>query len=102
MDYIAFGYRVRYFRQQKHLTQSELAELADISHSFMGHIERGSRVASLETLMRLCSVLDVTPNDLLGGEIAVESAGLPERISLSPQYLLQGIVNLLRMQEQGE
>ncbi len=99
MDYITFGRRVRHFRQQLHLTQEQLAERVGVSASFLGHIERGSRVASLETVMQLCAVLGVTPNDLLADEAILSRLELPQRVTLSPRKLLQDIALLLREQE---
>lgn len=65
MDYKDFGRQVRDMRRQQGLTQDKLAEKAGISASFLGHIERGSRKASLETLVQLCNTLNVTPQSLL-------------------------------------
>lgn len=96
MDCIAFGQRVRFFRVRKHLTQEQLAEMAEISVSFLGHIERGSRVASLDTLMQLCSALEVTPNDLLEDDLAGLRGGLPKYVTIMPDELLQNIAMLLR------
>lgn len=69
IDYKDFGNRIRNARRQFSLTQEELAEQIGISTSFMGHIERGSRVASLETLVALCNTLRVTPQYLLGASL---------------------------------
>lgn len=99
MDYTMLGRRIRRYRIEKHLTQEQLAEMADVSASFLGHIERGTRVASLETLMKLCAVLEVTPNDLLGDDLAAARADLPEQVMISPNELLQGIVLLLRKEK---
>lgn len=99
MDYIAFGQRIRRFRKQKRLTQEALAEQVGISASFMGHIERGSRIASIDTLMQLCHVLGVTPNDLLGSYSAVLYAELPEQIIVSPAAFIEEIVMLMEKQE---
>lgn len=99
MDYTMLGRRIRRYRIEKHLTQEQLAEMADVSASFLGHIERGTRVASLETLMKLCAVLQVTPNDLLGDDLAALRADLPEQVTISPNELLQGIVLLLRKEK---
>lgn len=52
VDYVALGQRIRSHRCALHLTQEELAERVGISASFLGHIERGSRVLSVETLWR--------------------------------------------------
>lgn len=99
MDYIAFGQRIRRIRKQNRLTQEELAEQAGISASFLGHIERGSRIASLETLMQLCRALAVSPNDLLGEPLTAQVGELPEVITISPAALMEGIATLLRKQK---
>lgn len=99
MDYIAFGQRIRHFRKHKCLTQESLSEQVGISASFLGHIERGSRIASLETLMHLCRALDVSPNDLLGCDVTATCGELPERISISPSLLLEDIAALLGKQK---
>ena len=51
MDYIDLGLKIRQLRRQKSMTQEQLAEMAGISPSFLGHIERGTRVASVDTLV---------------------------------------------------
>ena len=66
MDYAALGQRVRQIRHQKGLTQAGLAEKVDVSTSFIGHIERGTRIISLETFARLCRVLETDAGWLLG------------------------------------
>ena len=53
MDYRLLGARVQRARRINGLTQERLAEMAGISLSFMGHIERGTRKASVETLVAL-------------------------------------------------
>lgn len=65
VDYKDLGHRVRTLRRMKDLTQEELAEQLDISASFLGHIERGTRVASLDTFVALCNALKVPPQELL-------------------------------------
>ena len=63
--YRMVGKRVRQLRLQKKLTQEQLAERAGISTSFLGHIERGTRKASLDTVIKLCNALQVSPSLLL-------------------------------------
>lgn len=60
------GKRIRTRRLQLGLTQEQLAEKADISISFLGHIERGTRVASLMTMTRICMALGVSLDWLIG------------------------------------
>ena len=65
MNYQDLGMRVKVLRRQMGFTQEELAKAAGISASFLGHIERGSRVASLETLVALCNTLRIAPEYFL-------------------------------------
>lgn len=69
IDYKDFGRRVRTLRRKLSLTQEELAEQVGISASFLGHIERGSRIASLETLVLLCNTLQTSPQHLLAASL---------------------------------
>jgi transcriptional regulator with XRE-family HTH domain len=66
MDYSALGKRVRIRRKALGLTQEKLAEIVDVSTSFIGHIERGTRKLSVETLYDLCKALDVSADYLMG------------------------------------
>ena len=59
VDYEKMGRRIHKQRKAKNLTQERLAENAGISFSFLGHIERGTRIASVETLARLSKALEL-------------------------------------------
>jgi len=50
---------MRVFRGALKLTQEQFAERVNISTSFVGHIERGEKLASLETVARICEALNV-------------------------------------------
>lgn len=66
MNHAAMGERIKARRKELHLTQEQLAEACSISTSFLGHIERGTRIASLETLYSLCRALNVSADYLIG------------------------------------
>ncbi len=66
IDYTHMGNRIRKRRKELHLTQEAVAEQAGISASFLGHIERGSRIASLDTLLAICIALDVSMDFIIG------------------------------------
>ena len=65
MNYALMGQKIKLQRKKTGYTQNQLAELVEISASFMGHIERGTRVMSLDTLWRLCVVLNMSADVLL-------------------------------------
>lgn len=67
LDYGKIGMRIRQVRKIKGWSQEELAKSCGISMSFLGHIERGTRIMSLETFVSLCSALDVAADELLWG-----------------------------------
>lgn len=67
MDYVAMGRRIRAYRKQRGLTQAVLAKSVGISTSFIGHIERGTRITSLETLVGLSTILEVSLDALVMG-----------------------------------
>lgn len=94
IDYKDLGSRVRQARRQLSMTQEELAEQVGISASFLGHIERGSRVASLETLVALCNALNVTPLYLLSASLNTYDSYMPEGISEEKRSRLSEFLRL--------
>lgn len=79
MDYKKIGKRIRDLRQQQGYTQEALAEAVDLSAPFVSHIERATKKASLETISRIASTLNVTVDYLLTGTQSVdETAFFPE------------------------
>ncbi|MHB8872346.1 MAG: helix-turn-helix domain-containing protein [Myxococcaceae bacterium] len=63
------GHRIRELRTQRpeRWTQEDLAERARISVSFLSMIERGERVAHVETLEDLAGALGVSLAELFAG-----------------------------------
>ena len=95
MDYEALGKRVRLHRKMRDLTQEELADAVNVSTSFIGHIERGTRKLSVETLVGIADALhvscDLLLQDSMDQTISRRCAGLNE----NKKNLLREIVNLL-------
>lgn len=52
-------------RKKSGFTQSELAEAAGLSDRTYADIERGTANMRIETFLRICRALNVTPNDIL-------------------------------------
>ena len=94
IDYKDLGKRVRELRRSISLTQDELAEKCGISASFLGHIERGTRVASIETLVALCNTLSVTPQYLLSASLNTYDAHIPEGVSAETRTRLSEFLRL--------
>lgn len=65
IDYKLIGNCVREERLKYNLTQEKLAENVGISASYLGLVERGERILSVETLVRLSIALNVSTDTLL-------------------------------------
>lgn len=96
MDYRKLGVRVRQQRELNDWTQGELAKRVGVSSSFIGHIERGEKKASVETVVALCNALDVSPSVLL--QDSLSDAVMRSQLSYvqEDQNLMDGLVHLLR------
>ena len=67
LDYRKIGMRIRQVRKTRGWSQDALAKKCGISMSFLGHIERGTRIMSLETFVNICGALDAGADELLFG-----------------------------------
>ncbi|MCM1577793.1 MAG: helix-turn-helix domain-containing protein [Ruminococcus sp.] len=67
MDYNELGRRIAMRRRELGLKQADVNEAAGLSDKYLSNIERASSIPSLEVLMKLCDVLDTTPDFLLLG-----------------------------------
>lgn len=66
MNYKLMGAKIRRIRRGMRLTQEEFAEMIGVSTSFLGHIERGTRIPSVETIYRICKATGASADCLLG------------------------------------
>jgi transcriptional regulator with XRE-family HTH domain len=60
------GAAVRAARQRQELTQADVAERVGLATEVYGRLERGHMLPSVRTLLRLCSVLHVSADEVLG------------------------------------
>lgn len=65
IDYAALGKRIKNKRVENKLTQEQLGEMCELSAAHIGHIERGTRILSVEVLFRIAQVLNVSVDYLL-------------------------------------
>lgn len=89
MDYVDLGKRVRARRTALNWTQEHLAQEIGVSTSFIGHIERGSRKASIDTLVMLANAMQISTDELLGGSLSM------------PNDLVMPVKNLTKGQKQA-
>lgn len=65
MELESIGKNIRNFRRSKKMRQEDLAEKAGLSTNYIGSLERGEKVPSLETFIEIANVLGVSADMLL-------------------------------------
>lgn len=65
IDYIALGQRISDFRSKHNFSQEELAFRSGVGNKHISNIELGKSKPSLESLIQIANVLNVSADDLL-------------------------------------
>ena len=65
IDYYVIGSRIKQYRQERGITQEDLAFQINTSAAYISNIERGIKKPSLQKLMEIAEVMHVTVNDFL-------------------------------------
>lgn len=65
MNYKELGRNIRKYRRMADLTQEQLAEKCDCSASYIGQVENARSKPSIEALVNIANVLNVTVDQLL-------------------------------------
>ena len=71
MELESIGRNIRHYRIKKKLRQEDLAERASLSPNYVGALERGEKVPSLETFIVLLNALGVSADMILSDVIDV-------------------------------
>ncbi len=73
MNYELLGKKIREQRKLKKYTLEQLAEKLDVSTTFIGQIERAKGIPSLETLVKIANVLEVSIDSLVFEDLNTKS-----------------------------
>ena len=81
-DLSAIGFNLYKFRRGIGLTQAEVAEKAEISDRTYADIERGNVNLRIQTLLKICKALGITPNDVLvsNDDIDIDENAIMEKL----------------------
>lgn len=78
------GKNIRKFREIKKLRQEDLAEKTDLTTNYIGVIERGEKIPSLETFINILNSLgvsaDMVLSDVLDNGYTVKDSLLNEKL----------------------
>lgn len=83
-DLHAIGNNLLAIRKRRGLTQAEVAEAAGLSDRTYADIERGTVNMRTETVLRICKVLHITPDEVLTespSELSVDQSAILARLS---------------------
>lgn len=80
-DFHIIGNKLLAIRKRMGMTQAEVAEAAGLSDRTYADIERGSVNMRIETILRICEVLHITPDEILTEESQTLSAQQEELLS---------------------
>lgn len=70
MERVTLGKRIRESRIQRGYTQKELADRADIGAVYLSEIERGTKMPSLETFIKIVEALEISADYVLRDELS--------------------------------
>lgn len=70
MNMLTIGDRIKEVRKKNGLTQEQLAERLDVSVEFVGQIERGLKLPSMQVFIKIVEVLKVSADYLLRDSVS--------------------------------
>lgn len=97
-DLVTIGNRLLAIRKRMGLTQAEVAEAAGLSDRTYADIERGTVNMRIETILKICSVLHITPDEILtisNDSVAAQQEALISRLNSCNPKDRETALNLL-------
>jgi len=90
MKLATIGKNIRKYRLMKKLRQEDLAEKAGLTANYIGMVERGEKIPSLETFIKILNTLgvsaDMVLSDVLDNGYTVKNSMLNEKLEkLAPE-----------------
>lgn len=95
MDRAAFAERIAKLRTEKGLSQQQLAQSLGIKRSVISYYESGDRLPSLDVLVEMSRVFNVTTDYLLKGKDASRIIGVSD-LEENEIDVVMSMVNLIR------
>lgn len=99
---VKIGMRVKQAREIAGLTQERLAELLDVTAQYISGVERGAVGLSVPILLQLCSVLLVSSDFILLGDVDnSDISGLAARLSRLPADHIKNVEDIINRYIEG-
>lgn len=87
------GVKIQAARQQKSLSQADLAAMLDVSVSYVSRIERGRIRLNIERLLELCILLNVSILDVLDGSYVATDIATRAHVQCPSKERMLQLVN---------
>ena len=85
MNLDTIGKNIKQYRLAKKLRQEDLAEKTDLSTNYIGMLERGEKIPSLETLINILNILEISADmvlsDVLNTGYTVKNSILDDKLA---------------------
>lgn len=81
INYKELGERVAKRRKALNLTQDNVAEATGLSNNHISNIENNRSIPSIETMLKICEALDITPDYFLLGIVRHTNDNLLSQIN---------------------
>lgn len=101
-DYNIIGEKIKEVRQEKNMTQEQLANKLQLSVTFLSRVERGNTNINLKRLLQISEILDVSPGYILTGSnvnikryLKAEFAEIVDKCNIKQQKLIYQISKLI-------
>ena len=97
-DFISIGNKLLMIRKKLGLTQSEVAEAANLSDRTYADIERGTVNMRIETMLKICDALQITPDVILTEEnpnLVIKQSKLLEQLESCTEKQKETALELL-------
>lgn len=73
MDLKSIGKKIKEQRIRKNISQEKLAELIDVTPSYISNLESGNRIASLHTMLEIVNKLELSIDYLMLDDLTINS-----------------------------
>ncbi len=101
MDLKLVGQKIKESRTARNLTQEELGELTDLTSSYVSVIERGVKVPTLGTFIKIANALNVSADsllvDVLNTSMKITASKLSDQIEKLPIREQKKILEVVRV-----
>ena len=110
VDYKEVGRRIAYRRKELGLKQRQVNELAELSDKYLSNIETARSIPSIDVLMKICNVLQTTPdyfligavNDCTNTDFSKLISSKIEQLSFEKQKFVYNFIDWVKDQNIGE